>query len=147
MAKLRSSMTPPPAGAAGLNDPETLARLQRYLLEEISGKTTQITGPGAGDARALSVAVSVLRLFKPTLMGVVLQNADIAHGSYNGYLEVIRRNDQEVGALWDAVQRDFAMNGNRQRGERGAVGGQQVRADGGAAHAGDHHLAHILHIR
>jgi hypothetical protein len=106
MARLRSSMTPPPAGAAGLNDPETLARLQRYLLEEISGKTTQITGPGAGDARALSVAVSVLRLFKPTLMGVVLQNADIAHGSYNGYVEVIRRADEQLGRLWDSIQRD-----------------------------------------
>jgi hypothetical protein len=39
------------------------------------------------------------------------------------------------------------VNGNRQRGERGAVGGQQVRADGGATHPGDHHLSHIFHIR
>jgi hypothetical protein len=106
MAKLRSAMQPPPEGAAGLNDPETLARLQRYLLEEISGKTTEITGPGAGDARALAVAVSVLRLFKPTLMGVVLQNADIAHGSYNGYVEVIRRADEQLGRLWDSIQAD-----------------------------------------
>jgi hypothetical protein len=106
MAKLRSAMAPPPGGHAPGNDPETQARLQRYLLEEIAGKTSTITGPGAGDARALAVAVSVLRLFRPTLMGVVLQNADIAHGSYNGYVEVIRRADEQLGRLWDSIQAD-----------------------------------------
>jgi uncharacterized protein (DUF1501 family) len=106
MAKLRAAMAPPPGGHAPGNDPETQARLQRYLLEEIAGKTSTITGPGAGDARALSVAVSVLRLFRPTLMGVVLQNADIAHGSYNGYVEVIRRADEQLGRLWDSIQAD-----------------------------------------
>ena len=39
------------------------------------------------------------------------------------------------------------MNGNRQGGERGAVRGEQVRADGGATHTGNHHLSHIFHIR
>jgi hypothetical protein len=105
MAKLRAAMKPPEGGGAA-NDPEMLARLQRYLLEEISGNTSNITGPGAGDARALAVAVSVLRLFRPTLMGVVLQNADIAHGSYNGYVEVIRRADEQLGRLWDSIQAD-----------------------------------------
>jgi len=106
VAKLRAAMAPPPAGEGVTNDPETQARLQRYLLEEIAGRTSSITGPGAGDARALAVAVSVLRLFRPTLLGVVLQNADIAHGSYNGYVEVIRRADAQIGRLWDSIQAD-----------------------------------------
>jgi hypothetical protein len=101
VAKLRGSME---RGVA--NDPATADRLQRYILEELQGRTARITGPGAGDARALSVAVSVLRLFKPSLMGVVLQNADIAHGSFNAYTNVIRRADEQIGRLWDSIQAD-----------------------------------------
>jgi hypothetical protein len=107
VGKLRRSMEPPPAAPDGVsNDPTTADRLQRYILEELQGRTARITGPGAGDARALSVAVSVLRLFKPSLMGVVLQNADIAHGSFNAYVNVIRRADEQIGRLWDSIQAD-----------------------------------------
>lgn len=106
-ARLRAAMEPPPAAEGGTaNDPATVDRLQRYILEEIQGNTVQITGPGAGDARAIAVAVSVLRLFRPTMLGVVLTNADVAHGSYNGYVEVIRRADQQLGRLWDSIQAD-----------------------------------------
>jgi len=107
VSKLRQSMERPPATPDGVsNDPATADRLQRYILEELQGNTSRITGPGAGDARALSVAVSVLRLFKPSLMGVVLQNADIAHGSFNAYVSVIRRADEQIGRLWDSIQSD-----------------------------------------
>jgi hypothetical protein len=107
VARLRKAMAPPPAAKSGLaNDPATVERLQRYILEEIAGNTANITGPGAGDARAIAVAVSVLRIFRPTLLGVVLQNADVAHGSYNAYVEVIRRADEQIGRLWDSIQAD-----------------------------------------
>ena len=36
----------------------------------------------------------------------MLQNADVAHGSFNGYAEVVRRNDAAIGELWQAVQQD-----------------------------------------
>jgi hypothetical protein len=88
------------------NDPEASLRIQRYILEELKGDTSNITGPGAGDAKAIRVARNLLRLFKPKVIAIVLQNADVAHGSYDAYVEVIRRNDQEVGALWQAVQQD-----------------------------------------
>ncbi|MFQ5845516.1 MAG: hypothetical protein ACE5JG_11075, partial [Planctomycetota bacterium] len=107
VARLQKALRPPVASADGtMNDPETLRKIQKYILEEISGRTSRITGPGAGDARAIAVAVSVLRIFRPTLLGVVLTNADIAHGSYNAYVEVIRRADEQLGRLWDAVQMD-----------------------------------------
>jgi hypothetical protein len=107
VAALRKSMAPAPKAREGVgNDPETIERLQKYILEEIAGQTAQITGPGAGDARAISVAVSVLRIFRPTLLGVVLTNADIAHGSFNSYVEVIRRADEQLGRLWDSIQAD-----------------------------------------
>jgi hypothetical protein len=88
------------------NDPEASLRIQRYILEELKGDTSNITGPGAGDAKAIRVARNLLRLFKPKVIAVVLQNADVAHGSYDAYVDVIRRNDQEVGALWQSVQQD-----------------------------------------
>jgi hypothetical protein len=88
------------------NDPEASLRIQRYIIEELKGDTSGLTGPGAGDAKAIRVARNLLRLFKPKVIAVVLQNADVAHGSYNAYVDVIRRNDQEVGALWQSVQQD-----------------------------------------
>ena len=110
VSKLRRSMQAPPKMAGGVkNDAETIDRLQRYILEEIAGKTARITGPGSSDARAIQVAVSVLRIFKPTMLGVVLQNADIAHGSFNAYENVIKRADEQLGVLWDSVQADPAL--------------------------------------
>jgi hypothetical protein len=88
------------------NDPEAAMRIQRYILEELKGDTAELTGPGAGDAKAIRVARNLMRLFKPKVIAIVLQNADVAHGSYNAYVDVIRRNDQEVGALWQSVQMD-----------------------------------------
>jgi hypothetical protein len=88
------------------NDPEASMRIQRYILEELRGDTANLTGPGAGDAKAIRVARNLLRLFKPKVIAIVLQNADVAHGSYNAYVDVIRRNDQEVGALWQSIQAD-----------------------------------------
>ncbi len=88
------------------NDPETALRIQRYILEELRGDTSRITGPGSGDAKSIRVARNLLRLFRPKLISIVLQNADVAHGSYNAYVDTIRRNDQEIGLLWQSVQAD-----------------------------------------
>ena len=87
-------------------DPEQLRRVEGFILEELTGSTSRITGPGSGDAKAIRVGLNILRVFKPKVLGITLQNADIAHGSYNGYVEVIRRNDSEIGKLWDAIQAD-----------------------------------------
>jgi hypothetical protein len=91
------------------SDPEHARRLQKFILEELTGGTAEITGPGAGDAKAIRVARNILRTFRPRLIGVVLGNADVAHSSYNAYVEVIRRNDAELGLLWDAVQQDPSL--------------------------------------
>ena len=52
------------------------------------------------------MARNLLALFKPKLTAVVLQNADVAHGSYNCYVEVIRRNDAAIGEIMDTVRAD-----------------------------------------
>lgn len=85
---------------------EQAARIEKYILDELTRGTTDISGPGASDQKAIRVARNLFTIFKPAFLGVVLQNADIAHGDYNGYVEVIRRNDAAVGELWAAVQAD-----------------------------------------
>jgi hypothetical protein len=80
--------------------------VEQFILDELRGKNTNITGPGSGDAKAIRVGQSILRAFKPKLLGITLQNHDVAHSSYNSYVEVIRRNDAEIGQLWSAIQQD-----------------------------------------
>ncbi len=87
-------------------DPKQVRRIERFILDELRGKNTRITGPGAGDVKAIRVGHNIFQVFKPRLLGITLQNADVAHGSYNSYVEVIRRNDAEIGKLWDAIQGD-----------------------------------------
>ncbi len=90
----------------GPPDPEKVRRVERFILDELAGKTTRVTGPGANDAKAIRVGLNMLRVFQPVVLGITLQGHDIAHGSYNGYVEVIRRNDEELGKIWDAIQAD-----------------------------------------
>jgi len=89
-----------------LNSPESAAKIERYILDELTRGTADIRGANAADAKALRVARNLLTIFKPTLVGVVLQQADIAHGSFNGYVEVVRQNDAAIGELWQAVKAD-----------------------------------------
>jgi hypothetical protein len=85
---------------------ESFARIERYLLDELGSGTSELRGTGSADAKALRVARNLMAVFKPTLLGVTLQSADVAHGSFNGYVEVIRRNDAMLGELWEAVRAD-----------------------------------------
>jgi hypothetical protein len=80
--------------------------VERYLLQELSSGTTDLRGTGASDAKALRVSRNLLAVFRPRLLGIVLQDADVAHGNFNAYVEVIRRNDAMIGELWQAVLSD-----------------------------------------
>jgi uncharacterized protein (DUF1501 family) len=91
-------------GASGAGDDS--ARVEKYILDELTSGTADIRGANAADAKAIRVARNLLVLFKPRLVSIVLQQADAAHGSYNGYVEIIRRNDEALGDLWRAVRAD-----------------------------------------
>jgi hypothetical protein len=89
-----------------LLDGERQRRIERVILGELAGANADLTGPGAPDAKAIRVAASLLRVFRPRILCITLQSHDVAHDSFNGYVEVIRRNDAELGKLWDAVLAD-----------------------------------------
>lgn len=84
-------------------------RVERYILSELGRGVTELRGAGAADAKAIQLARNLLSVFKPKLIGVVLQQADIAHGSFNGYQEVIRRNDAAIGDLMTAIRSDESL--------------------------------------
>ncbi|MEK7867116.1 MAG: twin-arginine translocation signal domain-containing protein [Planctomycetota bacterium] len=108
--KLRGSMDAEQlkrATSTGLsNDAASVKKIENFILEEITAGAPKVTGPGAEDAKATRVATNILRVFQPTFLGVALSNADVAHGSFNAYVDVIRRNDDEVGKLIAAIQAD-----------------------------------------
>lgn len=98
-------------GLAGDAATQGAEQVERFLLEELTRGTSDLTGANASDAKALRVARNLLTLFRPRLTAVVLQDADIAHGNYNGYLEVVRRNDAAIGELLEAVRQNPQLNG------------------------------------
>lgn len=91
---------------SGLNSAESSAVVENYILQELTRGTVDLRGPNAGDAKALRVARNLVTIFKPRLTAVVLQNADVAHGSYNAYLDVVRQNDVMLGELWEGIRYD-----------------------------------------
>ncbi len=98
-------------GLSGESASQGAEQVERFLLEELTRGTSDLTGANASDAKALRVARNLLTLFRPRLVAVVLQDADIAHGNFNGYLEVVRRNDAAIGELWSAVRENPQLNG------------------------------------
>ncbi len=107
LQRMRGSIRAGDTDKEALNDDATAARVEKYIVDELTkSDTVSLTGPGAGDAKALRIGGNILQLFRPTLACVSLTNADVAHGSYNAYVDVIRRNDQELGRILDIVQGD-----------------------------------------
>lgn len=115
LAGMRGAVeTPLPVlGQPGLgNDAEATVRIERYILDELRGATSSVSGLGAGDAKALQVATKLLAIFRPRMLTVTLRAPDVAHGSFNDYVTVIRRNDAELGKLFDAIRADEELAGS-----------------------------------
>ncbi len=109
LRKMRRGIEPRKDGESSINSAESAAKVEEYILAELTRGTSEIRGAGAADGKALRVARNLISLFKPKLTSVVLQNADVAHGSYNGYVEVIRQNDASIKEIWDAVKSDPSL--------------------------------------
>jgi len=97
------------AGGEALNSPESAAQIERFILEELTGGAADLRGANAADAKAIRVARNLLVLFKPKLVSIVLQNADVAHNSFNGYVDVVRQNDAAIADLMKAIRADAAL--------------------------------------
>lgn len=102
--KMRASIGDTAKGA--LNDVDSIARVERFLLDELRRGTQDLKGLGAADAKAFRVARNLLAVFRPRLLAVVVRDADQAHASFSNYIQIVKRNDEMLGELWDAVQRD-----------------------------------------
>ncbi|MFT5051874.1 MAG: hypothetical protein ACI8QZ_003303 [Chlamydiales bacterium] len=85
---------------------DSAARVESYIMQELTRGTAELSGSNAADIKALTLARNLLSVFRPTVVGVVLQDADVAHRSFNGYVEVIRRNDAAVGEIMSVIRED-----------------------------------------
>jgi len=85
---------------------DSAARVESYIMQELARGATDVSGSNAADIKALNLARNLLSVFRPTVVGVVLQDPDVAHRSFNGYVEVIRRNDAAVGEIVRVVRED-----------------------------------------
>ena len=84
-------------------------RLERALLEEVDRRATGYSGPGGLDARAVRAAITVLRVFRPTLLVVRLGQADVAHRDLFAYWDVLKRDDAELARLRGEIAGDPAL--------------------------------------
>lgn len=89
-----------------LEDGRSAARVESYILQELQRGTAEASGSNAADIKALVLARNLLTVYRPRVIGVVLQDPDIAHRSFNGYVDVIRRNDAAIGEIVRTVRED-----------------------------------------
>lgn len=91
------------------NDPATQQRLQKLIAYLLATKKPPVVGTAASDVWALRAATEVIKIFRPTLLIVVLTAADIGHVSYRQYENVIESNDAELGELIKAIDADAIL--------------------------------------
>src|SRR5262245_21017321 len=103
LEKMRASMG---SSRPETGDPGADAMVERFLLEELRRGTQDLKGLGAADAKAFRVARNHVAVFRPKFLAVVVRDADQAHGSFNNYVQILRRNDEMLGELWNTVQGD-----------------------------------------
>jgi hypothetical protein len=65
-----------------------------------------------GDAITVGFASELMKFFKPAFMCVNLNNVDVCHSNFTGYVKALHRADHAVGFLWDAIQNDPDLAGN-----------------------------------
>lgn len=83
-----------------------------YELKE----RNQIQSPpvtDSGDLVTLTYAAQVMEWFKPKVTVVNMNNIDICHGNFTGYLKALHRADHGVGWLWNYIENQIPeMSGN-----------------------------------
>src|SRR5688572_11281596 len=109
LERMRASMG---SAKADSRDPGSDSMVERFLLEELRRGTQDLKGLGAADAKAFRVARNLLAVFRPRFLAVVVRDADQAHGSFNNYVQILRRNDEMLGELWNTVQADRELAGS-----------------------------------
>lgn len=104
------------AARAGTRGPGAAAaaeerRVEQALLEEVDRRARDLAGAAALDARALRAGLTVLRVFRPSVLVVRLGQADVASRDLYAYWEVLRRDDAELARLRAELAADPALAG------------------------------------
>lgn len=86
-------------------------RLERALLDEVDRRAADVGGAAPLDARAVRAGITVLRLFRPRLLVIRLGQADVGSKGVAAYLEVLRRDDDELARLRAEIASDPVLRG------------------------------------
>lgn len=99
-------------GAAGVTNSETdKASLQNYITDSLNKAVTgQYNNPwGAGatmnnDMYNVFFAEEIIKLYKPELLVVNMQDVDVCHFNFTQYCNNLRKADYAVAHLWSVIQ-------------------------------------------
>ncbi|MEO5581738.1 MAG: hypothetical protein ABIR66_03535 [Saprospiraceae bacterium] len=98
------------------NTPEEENSIREFIRQTFEKiKEGRISSPPIsdnGDLVTLGYTVEVLRWFKPRMTVVDLNNIDVCHSDFTGYLKNIHRADHGIGFLWKEIQAIPEMRDN-----------------------------------
>jgi hypothetical protein len=106
VGKAGSALNP---GGAPLDVQE---RIRKYVLDELSGQIRKSDDPGLRDRMALHYGTNILAVFKPVLLTVVTVYHDLGRANFDRYQQVLKKNDEQIGRLWDTIKKDPELNGS-----------------------------------
>jgi len=117
LEKLQSKVDPTNAKKAspestGKAAAELQERIRKYVLDELSGRVKKIEAPGLKDIQAIHYGTNILAVFKPTLLCVATIYHDLGRNNFDRYQQVLRKNDEEIGRLYDAILNDPELAGH-----------------------------------
>ncbi len=64
------------------------------------------------DAYTIGFATELLTYFRPAFMCVNLNDVDVCHNDFTGYVKALHRADHAVGHLWSVIQNDPILANN-----------------------------------
>lgn len=112
---LRAALVAPEGSEAAIVPARVMSALDAFVRTEAERPDLRSTEPGVADARSLRAAARILTHAAPRLLVVVLEGSGVADRSYEDYLAALRRGDEALGELGDAIR------GNERRRERTAL--------------------------
>lgn len=92
---------------------QQIKTFMNLMYEKVANWTINIPPVSDGvDAYTVGFAAEVMTHFKPAFMCVNLNDVDVCHSNFTGYVKALHRADHAVGHLWNVIQNDPELAGN-----------------------------------
>lgn len=97
-----------------IDEKQQIKQFMETMFEKTQNGTVALPPVSSGnDGATIGYAAEVLSEFKPACLFVNLNDIDVAHSNFTGYVSGIHRADHAVGHLWNHIQNNIPeMAGN-----------------------------------